>query len=62
MQIAEKQVKLENRSLITLDTRKGDPSNKLYLSLGYIIAGRIPKYAKSANGSLDTTVFYYKCI
>ncbi len=62
MQIAEKQAKLENRSLITLDTREGDPSNKLYLALGYIEAGRIPLYAKSANGTLDTTVFYYKCI
>ncbi|MGX9136376.1 GNAT family N-acetyltransferase [Rummeliibacillus sp. JY-2-4R] len=62
MQIAEKQAKLENRSLILLDTREGDPSNKLYQSLGFMEAGRIPLYAKSANGNLDTTVFYYKCI
>jgi ribosomal protein S18 acetylase RimI-like enzyme len=52
---------IENgRTLIVLDTREGDPSNALYLSLGYIEAGRIPHYARSASGTLDATVFYYK--
>lgn len=50
----------EGRSLIVLDTREGDPSNTLYRSLNYIEAGRIPQYAKSANGKLDATVLYYK--
>lgn len=60
MQIAEKRAKAEGRSLLVLDTRAGDPSNLLYKSIGYIEAGRIPKYAQSANGCLDETVFYYK--
>ena len=51
----------EGRSLLVLDTREGDPSNELYLSLGWVEAGRIPHYARSANGELHTTVFYYKC-
>ncbi|MCK9861934.1 GNAT family N-acetyltransferase [Paenibacillus sp. ATY16] len=52
----------ENRSLLVLDTREGDPSNLLYLSLGYQLAGRIPDFARSADGSLDATMIYYKNI
>ncbi len=43
-----------------LDTRLGDPSNDLYVSLGYQWVGQIPHYARSGSGSLDTTVLYYK--
>jgi ribosomal protein S18 acetylase RimI-like enzyme len=57
---AERAATAEGRTLIVLDTRAGDPSNELYLSLGYIEAGRIPHYARSANGELHATVFYYK--
>jgi len=60
METAENRAEKENRSLLVLDTREGDPSNHLYSSLGFIEAGRIPYYAKSANGDLHTTVFYYK--
>jgi len=62
MRIAEERAKHENRSLLVLDTREGDPSNDLYLSIGYIQAGRIPHYARSANGELDATIYYYKHI
>ena len=62
MEIAEERARAEGRSLIVLDTRGGDPSNLLYKSLGYIEAGRIPKYAESANGNLHETVFYYEQI
>lgn len=48
------------RSLLTLDTRSGDASNLLYQSLGYIQAGKIPRYAMSADGALDETTIYYK--
>ncbi|MEH7436933.1 GNAT family N-acetyltransferase [Neobacillus drentensis] len=60
MQKAEETAKQMERSLIVLDTREGDPSNKLYSSLGYTQAGRIPNYAKSANGELAATILYYK--
>jgi len=52
----------ENRSLLHLDTREGDGSNALYRSLGYVEAGGIPAFARSRNGDLHTTVFYYKLL
>lgn len=48
------------RTLLVLDTREGDPSNDLYLSLGYQVYGRVPGYARSADGALDPCLFYYK--
>lgn len=60
MENAENRAKSENVSLIVLDTREGDASNHLYQSLNYIEAGRIPHYAKSADGELHATVIYYK--
>ncbi|MEC2072448.1 GNAT family N-acetyltransferase [Alkalihalophilus marmarensis] len=60
MNRAEEIAKLEGRSLLVLDTREGDPSNLLYSSIGYIQAGKIPHYARSANGELHSTVLYYK--
>ncbi|MCV4232316.1 GNAT family N-acetyltransferase [Virgibacillus sp. LDC1] len=62
MQHLEPKAKEEGRTLLVLDTREGDPSNKLYQSLGYIQAGVIPDYAISSNGQLDGTVLYYKRI
>ncbi|MGG1677023.1 GNAT family N-acetyltransferase [Neobacillus sp. NRS-1170] len=62
MQKAKKRALQEGRSLLVLDTREGDPSNILYQSLGFIEAGRIPNFAKSANGELHTTVLYYKTL
>ncbi|WP_334076120.1 MULTISPECIES: GNAT family N-acetyltransferase [Paenibacillus] len=50
----------KQRSLLILDTREGDPSNLLYQSLGYREAGRIPGYARSTDGRLEATIYYYK--
>lgn len=50
------------RTTLCLDTRQGDPSEVLYTSMGYIKAGTIPQYARSADGSLHPTVFYYKLL
>ncbi|MGG3280074.1 N-acetyltransferase family protein [Paenibacillus solani] len=47
-------------SLLVLDTRAGDSSNKLYKSMDYKEVGRIPRYSKSSTGDLDDTVIYYK--
>jgi len=51
---------LRGRTLLVLDTRRGDPSELLYQKLGYTIAGVIPGYARSSNGSCDPTAFYYR--
>jgi ribosomal protein S18 acetylase RimI-like enzyme len=61
MNKAEERARQEGRSLLVLDTREGDPSNLLYSSIGYIQAGRIPEYARSATGELHATIYYYKC-
>lgn len=62
MNAAEERAIEEGRSLLVLDTREGDPSNLLYQSLGYIQAGKIPNFALSGEGELDTTVIYYKIV
>jgi ribosomal protein S18 acetylase RimI-like enzyme len=62
MKAAEERAIKEGRTLLVLDTRDGDPSNFLYQSLGYIQAGKIPNFALSGEGELDTTVIYYKIV
>jgi hypothetical protein len=51
-----------NRSLLFLDTREGDPAEALYLKLGYVKAGAIPQYVRNPDGSLHATVVYYKIL
>ena len=43
-----------------LDTRQGEPSEAFYSSSGYHRAGVIPNYALSADGTLHSTVLFYK--
>jgi acetyltransferase len=47
------------RTLLLMDTRKGGEAEKMCQSLGYVKCGEIPKYARSADGNLDPSVFYY---
>ena len=57
----ERQAAARNRWLITLDTRTGDAAEPLYLSLGYRIAGVIPKYSRDPfEDKWDSTTFMYK--
>lgn len=62
MNVAETRAIGEARTLLVLDTREGDPSNHLYQSIGFIPAGRIPNFALSEKGDLNTTVIYYKIL
>lgn len=48
------------RSLLVLDTRKGDVASKLYSAMGFQFAGEIPAFAISATGNLDATLLFYK--
>ncbi len=50
------------RTTLVLDTRTGDPSELLYQGLGYVKSGEIPRYARSADGVLHTTAFYFKLL
>jgi acetyltransferase len=47
------------RTLILMDTRKGGEAEKMCESLGYTRYGEVPKYARSGDGRLDASVFYY---
>jgi acetyltransferase len=50
------------RTLLVLDTRHGDTAEQLYLKQGYVLAGIIPQYARSANGDLHATAIFYRLI
>jgi ribosomal protein S18 acetylase RimI-like enzyme len=60
MQAVEVQSAALGRTMLVLDTRKGDAAEKLYVHMGYHRAGEIPRYARSANGELHTTVFFWR--
>ena len=62
MKAIEKEAQHAGRTTLILDTREGDPSEHLYIKLGYRRAGTIPEYARSTDGSLHTTVFMYKLL
>jgi len=51
----------EGRTLLTLDTVTGGRAEPLYLSLGYVPAGVIPRYARgSLTPELEATTIMYK--
>ncbi len=50
------------RTTLALDTGDGDPSCRRYESLGYTRVGVVPQYARSADGTLHATAFYYKLL
>ena len=58
----EERARDRGRTTLVLDTRRGDPSERLYTSVGYTLAGVIPRYARSANGALDPSAFYYRVL
>ena len=62
MRAIETQASLEGRSTLVLDTREGDDGVRLYEREGYVAAGVIPEYARSADGSLHGTVYMYKLL
>jgi acetyltransferase len=48
--------------LLVLDVVLGAPAERLYQRQGYVQGGMIPQYAISAEGVLETTVYYYKLL
>ena len=50
------------RVLLFLDTRHGDPAERLYTSTGYTYVGSIPHYARSTNGQHEGNAIYYKLL
>jgi ribosomal protein S18 acetylase RimI-like enzyme len=62
MRAVEAEARRLGRTTLVLDTREGDPSERLYRRLGWTFAGAIPRWAQSADGALDTTAFYYRLL
>ena len=62
MRAIELEAAREGRTTLVLDTREGGPSERLYEKAGFLRAGSIPNYARSADGSLHTTVYMYKLL
>jgi acetyltransferase len=62
MSHVEEVARKNGRTLIVLDTRSGcgDVAEQLYYKLGYKKGGVIPRYARSACGTLHDTVFMYR--
>jgi ribosomal protein S18 acetylase RimI-like enzyme len=47
------------RSLLLLDVRTSDPAEALYRSLEFVKFGEVPRYARSPDGGLAASSFYY---
>jgi GNAT superfamily N-acetyltransferase len=62
MVAVEAEARRLGRTTLHLDTREGDPSERLYQTLGWQRAGAIPRWARSADGTLHTTVFYHRVL
>jgi hypothetical protein len=57
----EEQAREARRSLITLDTVTGAFAEPLYLSIGYVPVGVIPRYARRPDSpELEATTVMYK--
>lgn len=61
MQALEAQARHQDKTLLVLDTRSGDPSQHLYESLGYQVAGTIPGYCRSPSADVfEATTYLFK--
>ncbi len=61
MRAAEAEARRLGRTLLVLDTRNGDDSQRLYATLGYETLGVVPRYAVSPAGDvLEDVVFMYR--
>jgi len=62
MSAAESTARELGRTLLIMDTRQGGEAEKMCESLGYVRFGEVPGYARSSNGQLHTTVFFYRTL
>lgn len=58
----ERAARDQRRSLLVLDTRKGDVAERLYLALRYVPVGVIPAYTRDADGTPHDTIYFYRDI
>lgn len=61
MQRVEEVAQEEGRTLLTLDTVAGSAAEQLYLSLGYVAFGSIPRFARAPEAPrYEAASFFYK--
>ena len=61
MQRIEEEARRAGFRLLTLDTKRGDPADRLYRRLGWTVAGTIPRFAVDPDGvTPHDGVFFYK--
>ena len=60
MEALEKEARADGYTLLLLDTRKDDHPGRLYSSMGWVRVGEVPNFALNPDGSMCSTVFYYK--
>lgn len=61
MEELERHARAHKRWLVTLDTRTGDAAEPLYLSMGYLVAGKIPEWCRdNFEERYDPTTILYK--
>jgi GNAT superfamily N-acetyltransferase len=60
MEALEQQARAAGYTLLVLDTRKDDHPERLYVSMGWVRVGEVPDFALNPDGSMCSTVFYYK--
>jgi len=58
----EEEARAEGRTLLHLDTQPERAAEWMYVRLGWIWAGEIPAYARTPDGGLHSTIFYYKLL
>jgi acetyltransferase len=59
MQALLEAARASRRTLLLLDVRADDPAERLYRALGFVPFGRVPGHARSPDGRLADTSFYY---
>jgi ribosomal protein S18 acetylase RimI-like enzyme len=62
MGAVEESARATGRTLLVLDTEQGSIAEQLYEKSGYTRSGVIPHYALGADGSMITTVVFYKLL
>jgi ribosomal protein S18 acetylase RimI-like enzyme len=60
MREAERHARLEQRSVLVLDTVTDSDAARLYEALGWVRVGDIPDYALFPDGKRCSTTYYYK--
>ena len=60
MTAIESEARALNRTLMVLDTVRGNVAERLYEEAGYTRVGVIPNFALSTTGQLEDTVVFYR--